>query len=176
MIRNGDEQALAMLFRDTRRPVFSYILAHHGSRDDAEDVLQDALIILWERVRAGRFEHRARLSTFILGVVKNLWLRVLAERRREPLLAKDEDPPATDETADNTFVRNEETDLVRKAMALLEETCRSILLLYYWEEKSMDDIARIMGFANADTAKSKKYQCKKALERHLKSLLDMNER
>lgn len=176
MIRRGDERALVMLFRDTRRPVLSYILAHHGSPDDAEDVLQDALIILWERVRTGRFEHRARLSTFVLGVVRNLWLRVLAERRREPLLAPEEDPPAPDEGAAESMVRNEQTELVQKAMARLDETCRQLLLLYYWEEKSMEEIARIMEFANAATAKSKKYQCKKALERYVRSFLDVSER
>jgi DNA-directed RNA polymerase specialized sigma24 family protein len=37
-------------------------------------------------------------------------------------------------------------------------------LLYYWEEESMESIAALMGMANADTVKSRKYQCKKALE------------
>ncbi|MGB6649412.1 MAG: sigma-70 family RNA polymerase sigma factor, partial [Bacteroidota bacterium] len=49
----------------------------------------------------------------------------------------------------------------------LGEPCRTLLLLFYWEERSMGEIAVELGFANADTAKSKKYQCKKALEKLL---------
>jgi DNA-directed RNA polymerase specialized sigma24 family protein len=50
------------------------------------------------------------------------------------------------------------------ALDRLGEPCRKLLLLYYWEEQSMESIASLMGMANADTVKSRKYQCKKALE------------
>lgn len=56
---------------------------------------------------------------------------------------------------------------VAAALDRLGEPCRTLLLLYYWEERSMEEIAAQLKFANADTAKSKKYQCKKALERIL---------
>jgi DNA-directed RNA polymerase specialized sigma24 family protein len=39
--------------------------------------------------------------------------------------------------------------------------------LFYWDEYSLEEIAAAMGFANAETVKSKKYQCKKALEQYL---------
>ena len=42
--------------------------------------------------------------------------------------------------------------------------CRKILILFYFEERNMADIARLLKFANADVVKAKKYQCKKALE------------
>jgi len=57
---------------------------------------------------------------------------------------------------------------VRDALDRLGEPCRTLLILFYWEEASMEEIASRLGFANAETAKSKKYQCKKALEQILR--------
>jgi DNA-directed RNA polymerase specialized sigma24 family protein len=59
-------------------------------------------------------------------------------------------------------------------MEQIGNPCRDILLLYYWEEQSMEEIALKLGFANADTVKSKKYQCKKMLERLVKKELGGN--
>jgi DNA-directed RNA polymerase specialized sigma24 family protein len=52
----------------------------------------------------------------------------------------------------------------------LGDTCRKILTLYYFEKLSMNDIADQLGFANADTAKTKKYKCKKELDHKIKSI------
>jgi DNA-directed RNA polymerase specialized sigma24 family protein len=66
------------------------------------------------------------------------------------------------------MIESEEAQIVRGALEKLGEPCRTLLLLFYWEELSMDEIAGRLGFANAETAKSKKYQCKKELQRLLK--------
>ena len=54
---------------------------------------------------------------------------------------------------------------VRSALDRLGDPCRTLLILFYWEEASMEEIARQLGLANAATAKSKKYQCKEQLKR-----------
>jgi RNA polymerase sigma factor (sigma-70 family) len=62
-------------------------------------------------------------------------------------------------------IEEEEALKLREALEKLGDPCKTILLLYYYDECSMQEIAQRMGFANADTVKSKKYQCKKALEK-----------
>jgi RNA polymerase sigma factor (sigma-70 family) len=164
-IRTGDETALVILYRTNRKSITAFLLRNNGTADDAEDMLQEALIILWERIRTGRHEYNAKLSTFLFGTVRNLWLRRLARKRREsPATHPPEEFP--DETLSplDQIIDDEQTKAVRSALEALGEPCRTLLLLFYWEELSMDDIARRLGFANADTAKSKKYQCKKSLK------------
>ncbi|MBI2619724.1 MAG: sigma-70 family RNA polymerase sigma factor [Ignavibacteriales bacterium] len=172
LMRKGDEEALVMLYRDTRAMVASYITRNSGSPDDTEDMLQEALVILWERVRSGKFEHTAKLSTFVFATVRNLWSRRLARMRRETALQETADPPANDPLLLDNLIEKEQHELLRQAMTRIGELCRQLLLLFYWEERPMEEIASRLGFANADTAKSKKYQCKKNLERILKSLMD----
>lgn len=169
-IRRGDDEALVTLYRLCDGPVRRYVLSNNGTQDDADDMLQEALVILWERVRDGRFEYAARLSTFVVGTVKNLWLRRLARARREsPAAGPIEMAPDPDDSPLEAMIGLELSRAVHNALRKLGEPCRTILLLFYWEEASMDDIARRLGFANAETAKARKYQCKKSLQQILES-------
>lgn len=163
-MRNGDEGALDILYRTNRSAVMSYVVRNSGNRDDADDLLQEALVILWERVRTGRYSHDAKLSTFLYATVRNIWLRRLSRRKFESTQEIDPEAQSREEpTALEELIASERGEHLQKALERLGEPCRSLLLLFYWEEQSMDEIARRLGFANADTAKSKKYQCKKAL-------------
>jgi RNA polymerase sigma factor (sigma-70 family) len=169
-IRGGDDQALVTLYRLCEGPVRRHVVSNNGTQDDADDMLQEALVILWERVRDGRFEYTARLSTFVVGTVKNLWLRRLARARREfPSGGAIDIAPDPDDSPLDAMIELERTDAVRNALQRIGEPCRAILLLFYWEQASMEDIARRLGFANAETAKARKYQCKKSLRQILRT-------
>jgi len=169
LIRRGDEKGLVLLFESSRTMVHSFILRNSGTADDAEDLLQEAVVILWEKVRGGEFEYRSKLSTFVFATVKNLWLRRLARSRREIAIELDPERTAADDPSPlEEAIETEQAQLVRDALERLGEPCKTLLLLFYWEELPMEEIALKMGMANADTAKSRKYQCKKALERLLK--------
>jgi RNA polymerase sigma factor (sigma-70 family) len=172
LIRNGDEKGLVMVFEDTRSMAVSYVKRNSGNEADAEEVLQEAVVILWEKVRGGSFEAQSKLSTFLMGVIKNLWARRLARRKRETPLPDEFDPPATEESPLDGLIREEQIEMMREAMSRITELCRNILLMFYWEEKSMEEIASNLGLANAETAKSKKYQCRKSLETHLRTLMN----
>jgi RNA polymerase sigma factor (sigma-70 family) len=165
MLRQGNEEALVMLYRSNRKPVTAFVLRNNGTRDDAEDMLQEALVVLWERVRSGRFQYTAKLDTFVYATVKNMWMRRLFSKRREVRESQThEESPDGAPSALEEMITGEESRIVKEALDRLGEPCRKLLLLFYWEELSMDDIAARLGFANAETAKSKKYQCKKALQ------------
>jgi RNA polymerase sigma factor (sigma-70 family) len=168
MIRTGDDEALVQLYRENRRMVVSYVLKNNGSGDDADDLLQEAVVILWERVRTGRFDRTAKLSTFLYATVRNLWRRRLAAKRREVPAEPADDPP--DEGAASPLddmIDSERSRQIASALGRIGEPCRTLLILFYWEELPMEEIATRMHFANADTVKSKKYQCKKALQQLL---------
>jgi len=176
LIRKGDEEALVPLYETNRRPILSYALRNNGTADDAQDLLQESLVILWERVRSGKFEYKARLSTFIYATAKNIWSQWLRKKQRE--VAGGVDPEGDRDFSPSvleTMIEKERARLVREALDRIGEQCRKLLLLFYWEELSMEEIARELGFANADTVKAKKYQCKKALEKVLGTLQEHHE-
>ncbi len=162
LIRAGDRAGLERLYDDTRRPIVTHVTRNGGSADEAEDILQESVVIVWEKVRSPGFTLAAKLGTYTFAVASRLWLRRLARRRREPSLEIDPDGIAADapETSEDD---RERVEAMRQAFDRLGEPCRTLLLLYYWEQLSMADVAVHMGFANADVAKAKKYQCKEQL-------------
>ena len=167
--KKEDEAGLRMLYRANRSAVTGYVLQNSGTAEEAEEILQDAIVALWEKVRSGKFQYEAKLSTFIFSTAKNMWLRRLARRRREVAGADVfESAPSDDPSPLESLLDNERAKRVADALKILGEPCRRLLLLFYWQEKSLVEIASAMGFANADTVKARKYQCKKALERLLK--------
>jgi RNA polymerase sigma factor (sigma-70 family) len=164
LIRAGDRTGLMRLYDDNRRPIVSHVTRNGGSADEAEDVLQESVVIVWEKVRTAELELTARLSTFTFAVARRIWLRRLAHRRREPSVEADPDVLADDTTSEPPE-DEERIEAMRRAFDRLGEPCRTLLLLFYWEQLSMAEVATQLGFANADVAKTKKYQCKEQLRR-----------
>lgn len=170
-IRHNDRTVLGELFVRYRKLACSYVTANGGDEPDAEDMLQEAIIVLWQRVCSGQFELRAKLSTFIMGVVKNKWMSEMRKRQKIEKEARLSDVSDGEASLLDSVIEGERLERVRAALEAMNEGCRQLLMLYYFEERSFKDVAGIMGFANADVAKAKKYQCKKALERLLRAQL-----
>ncbi|MFQ5676168.1 MAG: RNA polymerase sigma factor [bacterium] len=158
-----------------KKLVASYVAANGGNLSDAEDLLQEAIIVLWQNVCSGKFELKSKLSTYLMAVVKNKWHVELRKRSKFseeiPANTTDGSPSILDRVIDN-----EKATSIRKALEVLNAPCKDLLLLFYFEERSLRDIARILGFKDAQVAKSKKYQCKKALEAIMTKKLTAAER
>lgn len=126
-----------------------HVLKNSGSKEDAEDLFQDALVILYKKVKHSEFTLTSSLSTFLFGVARNIWYQELKRRNKivEP------------ETFEEDFL---ETDLymqAEEAFKLLGDKCREILILFYYAGKSMSEIAMLMSFSNERVAKTQKYRC-----------------
>lgn len=167
-IRQNDRTVLGELFIEYEKMVFGYITARGGSNADAEDMLQEAIIVLWQNVSSGSFKLTAKLSTYIMSIAKNKWMAEMRKRSRSLDGGLLQDAPDETPSALQGIIADEKTRRIRRALDSLSPVCKELLLLFYFEERSLEDIARIMNFANANVAKTKKYQCKKSLEKILK--------
>lgn len=169
LMKKGDEDALLIVYKQNKKAIASLVMRNNGSEHDADDVLQESVIILWERVKSGRFEYTAKLSTFLYAVAKNVWSRKRLRKLREPATEFDNDLfGSTERSQLDDMIETERSRTIADALERLGDPCKTLLLLYYWEERSQEEIAAQMGFANAATVKSKKYTCKKMLEKILK--------
>ncbi len=165
MIRSGRQAALLRLYKMSKESIRNLILKNQGSEMDAEDMLQEALIITWQKVIEPEFKLSAKLTTFVYAVAKNLWLARLRKNGR--LVLMDDDSKLTVQVEE----RGERMDmkLVRACMDEIGQTCKQLLGFFYFDGFTMDKIAELMDFANSDTAKAKKYQCMKKLETVVKA-------
>ncbi len=171
-IRKGNQEALVFLYEDNYTTVRNYILKNNGNPDDVEDVLQEAVIVVWQNVQKTDFTLSARFSTYIYSIVRNLWLKNINKNKRMDALDEVHTSTIASEIKNGEKI---DMKLVRSYVDKLNDTCRTLLQLFYFDGLDMTKIAEKMQFANADTAKSKKYQCFKKLEEMIKSDFKIND-
>lgn len=171
-IRNGDDSALSHLYEKNIRMVMKFIVQNNGNESDAMNILQDALVILWEKIDKNEFMLTSKISTYLYSVVRNKWLQELAYRKKHTDLGQIPENPGHLFTVDESVEDRELIAIVKNCIQNLTPLCQKILTAFYYEEKSMQEISQLVGLANEDVAKSKKYQCKKELERLVKKAID----
>jgi RNA polymerase sigma factor (sigma-70 family) len=142
--------------------VKQYIKANTGTAADAEDILQDALVILYKKIHSGNFTLTSSLKTYLMAVIKNCWLQQLRQQKKMPVGEIIHDIPAAETEEVPAFT------LADTAFNLLGEKCRQLLILFYFKKKSFKAIAATLAFSDEKVAKNQKYRCiQKAKENYL---------
>lgn len=150
-------QALTRLYRRGFPPVRRYVGRRGGSAQDAQDVFQDALVILYEQATSGTLVLTASASTYLLSISRNLWHRELRRRARLPHEAW----PAQGEPA----AVEEGEALAEPAFAVLDyveqlgERCKSLLLSFYYFQQPLTQLAETHGYRSVRSATVQKFKC-----------------
>jgi RNA polymerase sigma factor (sigma-70 family) len=137
-----------------------------GSRQDAEDIFQEVIVAFIDLVQKDKFRGESTVKTFLFSLNRFTWLDEL--KRRGRALAREEKYERGQEKVelDTSAIiadREGKAEVVR-LVAELGESCRKILLLFYYENLSMKEILEIMHYENEQVVRNKKYKCLKQLE------------
>jgi RNA polymerase sigma factor (sigma-70 family) len=156
----SDRKAIEIIYRENYNMVQSLIINNSGSTEDAKDIFQEAMIVLYEKVRSGTFELNCLIRTYVYSVSRRLWLKRLQQMNRYvPAIENLQDTVPVEEDVDENERINNEFQAMEKAIGSLGEPCKSLLEAYYLEKKSMQEIALFFGYTNAENAKNQKYKC-----------------
>ena len=144
------------------------------STADAEDILMDAILIFSEKVIEGQILELTSVRAYIYSVCWNRWNELHRRKKRQSLTVENiasslyEAEQSIEQkiiAAENKKLQEaqyqSEINISRNALQMLGEKCQRILKLYYAQERSMKEIANIMGYANAQTVKNLKSRCYK---------------
>ena len=155
-----DKGSVEQLYRQYYLMIQSMVLANAGSKDDAADLFQETIIVLYEKVKNGNFELQCLLKTFLYSVARRLWLKKLQQQQRYMSQPDglDETVPVDDEMENHLKLQND-FYIMESAMSKVGEPCKSLLQAYYLQKKQMIAIAQEFGYTNADNAKTQKYKC-----------------
>jgi RNA polymerase sigma-70 factor (ECF subfamily) len=140
--RQGDAAAFEQLYRWFERPVFTLALRLTGQREDAQDILQDTMLKLLDKL--GEFRGDAPFWGWLRQIAVNEALMRLRKRGRLQLEA---DAGEHEYEAADTLLPPEAADaaVLGQALAALPDTTRSVLWLYHAEGYTHDEIAGAMG-------------------------------
>lgn len=165
-ILNNSDSVLKRLYLAYFPMVLQLILNNNGNEDDAKDIYQEAIIVLYNKVKRGDFELSSKLKTYIYSICRRLWLKRLKQLNRYGGDIKDfqEYLPVEDEIEKHQE-RDMQLNKMENAMKLLGEPCKTIMEDFYMHSKSMQEICERFGYTNADNAKTQKYKCLQRLKK-----------
>jgi RNA polymerase sigma factor (sigma-70 family) len=163
--RNFDE-TIRYLYKANFSRVHAYISQNSGTNEDGQDIFQEVIVTFIELVKLQKFRGESSITTFLLALSRNIWLNELKKRGRSNLRdEKFEKARSTvDEDVSTYMVRREMRMQVMELLDKLGETCKKILLAYYYENLSMKEILLQHNYENEQVVRNKKYKCLKQLE------------
>lgn len=167
-ILKGDNKAVSKLYKLFYPSIAHMILSNKGSTDEAKDIFQEAVLVLYDRITQHKFELSSKLSTFLYAVSRRLWLKQLSSKGSstntsdisdfEDILHIEEDIERHDEI-------EKQFEQMSTALAQLGEPCKTILNDFYIQNMTMQAIRDKFGYTNTDNAKNQKYKCLQRLKK-----------
>ncbi|HEY1006117.1 MAG TPA: sigma-70 family RNA polymerase sigma factor [Sphingobacteriaceae bacterium] len=165
-ILNGSKDTLNRLYKSYYPMILQLIISNSGDEDYAKDIFQEAIIVLYNKVKSGNFELNSKLKTFIYSVCRRLWLKRLSQLKHSGGNVMDfEDHIPVEEDLEEYDEQDRKFKLMDQAMGKLGEPCRTIIEDFYMKNRSMQDICEKFGYTNTDNAKNQKYKCLQRLKK-----------
>lgn len=159
-IGSGDGRHIARLY-DLYRSEFIGFARRSFSLGETEavEIYQESFIALYENIRRGRLTRlSASLKTYLFRIARN---KILNARRGAAAKSQELPGGVPDIDTDDWAERQE---IVFSTVQQMQEPCTTVLTLYYWERRSMDEIARALNYAGAQVAKNRKLACMRKLK------------
>ncbi len=159
-LARNDKRCVEAIYKDNFNTIQALIINNNGSADDAKDVFQEAMIVLYEKTRSGNFELNCQIRTYLYSVCRRLWLKRLQQAKRDNFeLQHAENLVPVEEDIEEHTRRDSEFEMMNKAISSLGEPCKSLLEAFYLKKQQMQEIALSFGYTNAENAKNQKYKC-----------------
>lgn len=186
-IMQNDERAWRYICREMK-PGFASILGQTFSIDrisneDIEDIFQESLIVLMQKVKSGGVtsSHEGALFSYLVQIGKFTACNLIRRKRAQNLddavtfslylhnSEEEESDMAVDE------IQQMQNDFLDKVFSRIPSECSTLLKHFYWNRKPMDEIASILGMRNADSVKSKKSKCMNRIKEIAARLIEDDE-
>jgi RNA polymerase sigma-70 factor (ECF subfamily) len=165
-IAAGDRHAMHVLYVRHNVRVYRFVLRLTNGSSLAEDLVSEIFIDVWRGARG--FKGRSQVSTWLLAIARNKALSAMRARLDEQLddemataIADPGDDPETTANKRNRSV------IIRHCLSQLSPLHREVMDLVYYHEKSLDEVARIVG-APANTVKTRMFYARRRMATLLK--------
>ncbi|HXX03608.1 MAG TPA: sigma-70 family RNA polymerase sigma factor [Xanthobacteraceae bacterium] len=166
-IASGDRLAMQVLYARYHVRVYRFVLRLIGNQATAEDLISEVFLEVWRQ--AAKFEGRSSVSTWMLGIGRFKALSALRRRPEEEL--NEETAGAVEDQSDDpetTLAKKDKAAALRQALSRLSAEHREIIDLTYYHEKSVEEVAAIVGIPAA-TVKTRMFYARKKLSELLKA-------
>jgi len=155
---------LKYLYEKLDEPIRKFILSNSGKNEDVDDVIQDAIIIFYEKVKSNEYQLKSNVIGYVYTIGKYIWYN--RQRKTNKYLAPLKDDNFNElsvDPIDFDLFEIESTKLVEGLLNNIGENCRKILIQSFYLKIPMKEIAKLHKLKNEQIARNKKHKCLKKL-------------
>ncbi|PKL78297.1 MAG: sigma-70 family RNA polymerase sigma factor [Ignavibacteriae bacterium HGW-Ignavibacteriae-4] len=158
-LRGGNNNAFGQLYKENFAMVNSFVTNNNGRSVDAEDIFQDTMMVLLEKLKQDNFQLTASIKTYIMAISKNLWLKKLRTAYRETELTDIHDNKFYEEI--NLAIENEISykEKLQFYIHKITKHCQALINDYIFKEKAIEQIQKEYGYSTKHNAQNQKYKC-----------------
>ena len=164
-LKKRDSLIIRYVYKEYYPTIKFLITTNSGTETDAEDVFQDARVVLYRKIARENLVLTSSFKTFLYSICRNLWLQRLDRRVFRNEFLEMEDLGELQEIAYNEQPEDDQEKyrLFQQHFFKLSEDCQKVLKLFM-SKTSLKEIAEIMGFKTEKYAKTRKFMCKEKLK------------
>jgi RNA polymerase sigma factor (sigma-70 family) len=169
-LRKRDNRVLQYIYKNSFIPVRQLILSNAGSENDAEDIFQEALIVIFKKIRdEAKFKLTAAFTTYVYSISRLLWLKHLREIKKIEIDPLNRDHEERIEFEEPSPVQDKDlrVAIYQRALLKIPEDCQKILQLTA-QDITSKEIARQLGFRSESYVRKRRHFCKEFLVNKIK--------
>jgi len=165
---SGNPKIFSKIYTESYDSVERYILSRGGSKSDAEDVFQNALMLLYARLKENDLEIKSTFNGYLFTICKNLWRRNLEKNKVTnidiiTLVNEDEDRAMA-------YVEQQQWEIYIEKFQELSENCQQILSLYF-NKVSYAELVKKFNYKSEVIVRQRVYKCKLKLIKLIKKAI-----
>lgn len=164
--RGLDKEVVPLLYKNVLPVVQKFVLRNRGSKDDAFDAFQDALLSFYKQVVKGTFDPKYKVYGYLYRLSINFWLNKIKRDKRYVYdidLTGEEILDDNVQIEDVNFVNTTEENILRKFFSSIGDKCVEILTYVIYQNLLLEDIAIRMELSSVDACKMQVMRCKKKM-------------
>lgn len=168
-LRLRSDYIIKYIYQELFPMILFLVTKNNGSEEDAEDIFQDSLIIVFRKIKANELDLTCSFRTYVYSISRNLWLQKLSKRKQFSREFSDIEVYITMSDyalSERNQDEQEKFRLYQQHFLTLGEDCQKVLLLFM-KKTSLKEIAAEMGYKTEKYAKTRKYLCKEELKKRI---------
>ena len=162
-LRRRDNRVLSYIYKNHYTAILNLVLSNSGSEDDAKDIFQEALIVVFRNIREkADFSLKSGFQTYLYSIARLLWLKAIRNKKADQKKL-DESHPYIDFEPPKPFNDQDiRYSLYQRAYTNIPADCQEILRLTL-DGVSQKEIAEKLGYRSENYVKKRKHYCKQFL-------------
>ncbi|HZG01661.1 MAG TPA: sigma-70 family RNA polymerase sigma factor [Chitinophagales bacterium] len=158
-LRNEDNASFEVLYKFYFPSVAAHITQNFGSTEDAEDIFQEAIMVLLQKVRQTDFVLTSSLKTYLFAIAKNLWLKRLRDNKLVPVNDLEKFQRTGEPSAFELQPEQTKEEKLASWLTRITENCQRILKAIFFYNEPVGSLMQKMGWKNKHTAANQRYKC-----------------